>query len=95
MTKRPRIQYEKIVIDYMEDTNFWEDKEYEGSEIITQDIQNDVYITLLTEKEDFDDWEFGIDTHFYHLYDQEGDSTNMTESWGTYDEAFWPRPYRR
>ena len=34
--------------------------------------------------------EFTINSHFYELFDQEWDSTNMTESWSTYDEAFWP-----
>jgi len=33
--------------------------------------------------------------HPYNLHDQEGDSTNTTESGGLYDEAFGPRDPKR
>ena len=95
MTKRPRIKsFEKIIINYEKKTiheNFvWTEK----NEETIKTTQNDLYITLLAEEEDFDDWEFSVDTHFYHLYDQEWDSTNMTESWWLYDEAYWPKPQK-
>ena len=76
----------------------WEDEDFDP---FREDDPEEDEMSLLTEElygaPDIDGCGgvYRSGCHTYNLHDQEGDSTNTTESGGLYDEAFGPRDPKR